>query len=130
MSKMRVAQVTRANGTFEIVEREIPEPGAGQVRIKVEACGICHSDAMTKEGWWPGIQYPRVPGIPLLLGRRSILGWPAGSSIDSQDTLSFSLLTGVCAMSEVFPLERAAEAYEHMMSGKARFRAVLTIGNN
>ena len=340
MSKMRVAHVTRPNGPFEIVEREIPEPGAGQVRIKVEACGICHSDSMTKEGLWPGIQYPRVPGheiagvidavgqgvagwktgqrvgvgwhgghcgycdscrrgdfvtcqvafqvpgiaydggyaeymvapasalaaipealsavdagplmcagittfnslrnsgarpgdlvailgigglghlgiqfaakmgfrtvaiargvdkeplarklgawsyidskmqdpaaelvklggakivlatvtngdamsatlgglgvngkliilgaaaeplqvpgIPLLLGRRSIVGWPSGSSIDSQDTLSFSLLTGVRAMSEVFPLERAAEAYEHMMSGKARFRAVLTTKN-
>jgi D-arabinose 1-dehydrogenase-like Zn-dependent alcohol dehydrogenase len=340
MSKMRAVQVTRANETLEIVEREIPEPGAGQVRIKVEACGICHSDAMTKEGLWPGIQYPRVPGhevagivdaavgqgvlgwnqgqragvgwhgghcgycdscrrgdfvtcqvapqvpgisydggyaeymiapasvlaaipdglpavdagplmcagvttfnslrhsgarpgdlvailgigglghlgiqfaakmgfktvaiargmdkeplarklgassyidnmmqdpaaellklggakvvlatvtngdamsatlgglgvngklvilgaaaeplqvpgIPLLLGRRSIVGWPSGSSMDSQDTLNFSLLTGVRAMSEVFPLERAAEAYEHMMSGKARFRAVLTTG--
>ena len=340
MSKMRMVQVTRANGTLEIVERETPEPGAGQVRIKVEACGICHSDAMTKEGLWPGIQYPRVPGhevagivdvvgagvlgwargqragvgwhgghcgycdscrrgdfvtcqvapqvpgiaydggyaeymiapasalaaipdglsaveagplmcagvttfnslrhsgarpgdlvailgigglghlgiqfaakmgfktvaiargmdkeplarklgassyidskmqdpaaellklggakvvlatvtngdamsatlgglgvngklvilgaaaeplqvsgIPLILGRRSIVGWPSGSSIDSQDTLSFSLLTGVRAMSEVFPLERTAEAYEHMMSGKARFRAVLTTGS-
>jgi D-arabinose 1-dehydrogenase-like Zn-dependent alcohol dehydrogenase len=337
MSKMRLVQVTRPNGPLEIVEREIPEPGAGQVRIKVEACGICHSDSMTKEGLWPGIQYPRVPGheiagvvdavgaavagwkegqrvgvgwhgghcgycdscrrgdfvtcqvapqvpgiaydggyaeymiapasalagipeglsavdagplmcagittfnslrnsgarpgdlvailgigglghlgiqfaakmgfrtvaiargtdkeplarklgawsyidsktqdpaaellklggakvvlatvtngdamnatlgglgvngkliilgaaaeplqvpgIPLLLGRRSIVGWPSGSSIDSQDTLAFSKLTGVRAMSEVFPLERAAEAYEHMMSGKARFRAVLT----
>ena len=337
MSKMRLVQVTRPNGPLEIVEREIPEPGAGQVRIKVEACGICHSDSMTKEGLWPGIQYPRVPGheiagvvdavgaavagwkegqrvgvgwhgghcgycdscrrgdfvtcqvapqvpgiaydggyaeymiapasalagipeglsavdagplmcagittfnslrnsgarpgdlvailgigglghlgiqfaakmgfrtvaiargtdkeplarklgawsyidsktqdpaaellklggakvvlatvtngdamnatlgglgvngkliilgaaaeplqvpgIPLLLGRRSIVGWPSGSSIDSQDTLSFSLLTGVRAMTEVFALERAAEAYEHMMSGKARFRAVLT----
>jgi D-arabinose 1-dehydrogenase-like Zn-dependent alcohol dehydrogenase len=70
----------------------------------------------------------QVPGIPLLLGRRSILGWPSGSSIDSQDTLSFSLLTGVRAMSEIFPLERAAEGYEHMMSGKARFRAVLKMG--
>jgi D-arabinose 1-dehydrogenase-like Zn-dependent alcohol dehydrogenase len=337
MSKMRLVQVTRPNGPLEIVEREIPEPGAGQVRIKVEACGICHSDSMTKEGLWPGIQYPRVPGheiagvvdavgaavagwkegqrvgvgwhgghcgycdscrrgdfvtcqvapqvpgiaydggyaeymiapasalagipeglsavdagplmcagittfnslrnsgarpgdlvailgigglghlgiqfaakmgfrtvaiargtdkeplarklgawsyidsktqdpaaellklggakvvlatvtngdamnatlgglgvngkliilgaaaeplqvpgIPLLLGRRSILGWPSGNSIDSQDTLAFSKLTGVRAMTEVFPLERAAEAYEHMMSGKARFRAVLT----
>jgi D-arabinose 1-dehydrogenase-like Zn-dependent alcohol dehydrogenase len=339
MSKMRVAQVTRAKGSFEIVERDIPEPGAGQVRIKVEACGVCHSDSMTKEGLWPGIEYPRVPGhevagivdavgtgvlgwtkgqrvgvgwhgghcgycdscrrgdfvtcqvapqvpgiaydggyaeymiapasalaaipdglsavdvgplmcagittfnslrnsaarpgdlvailgigglghlgvqfaakmgfktvaiargmdkeplarklgawsyidsktqdpaaellklggakvvlatvtngdamsaalgglavngklvilgaaaeplqvpgIALLLGRRSIVGWPSGTSIDSQDTLKFSLLTGVRAMSEVFPLERAAEAYEHMMSGKARFRAVLTTG--
>ena len=62
MSKMRLVQVTRPNGPLEIVEREIPEPGAGPVRIKVEACGICHSDSMTKEGLWPGIQYPRVPG--------------------------------------------------------------------
>jgi D-arabinose 1-dehydrogenase-like Zn-dependent alcohol dehydrogenase len=61
-----------------------------------------------------------------IAGRRSILGWPSGSSIDSQDTLSFSVLTGVRSMNEIFPLERAAEAYEHMMSGKARFRAVLT----
>ena len=339
MSKMRAAQITRPKGPIEIVEREIPQPGAGWVRIKVEACGVCHSDAMTKEGLWPGIEYPRVPGheiagvidavgttvvgwtlgqrvgigwhgghcgycdscrrgdfvtcqialqvpgiaydggyaeymiapasalasipeglsavdagplmcagvttfnslrnsgarpgdvvavlgigglghlgvqfaakmgfrtvaiarglekeplarklgawsyidsktqdpaaellklggakvvlatvtngdamsavlgglgvngklvilgaaaeplqvagIPLLLGRRSILGWPSGSSIDSQDTLAFSNLTGVRAMNEIFPLERAAEAYEHMMSGKARFRAVLTTG--
>jgi D-arabinose 1-dehydrogenase-like Zn-dependent alcohol dehydrogenase len=338
MSKMRVVQVNRPNGPFEIVEREIPEPGAGSVRIKIKACGICHSDSLTKEGTWPGIQYPRVPGheiagvidaagagvagwtkgqhvgvgwhgghcgycdscrrgdfvtcqiapqipgiaydggyaeymiapagalalipeglsavdagplmcagvttfnslrnsgarpgdlvailgvgglghlgiqfaakmgfrtvaiargmdkeplarklgarsyidskaqdpaaellklggakvilatvtsgeamsatlggldvngkliilgaaaeplqvpgIPLILGRRSIVGWPSGSSIDSQDTLSFSILSGVRAMSEVFPLERAAEAYELMMSGKARFRAVLTV---
>jgi D-arabinose 1-dehydrogenase-like Zn-dependent alcohol dehydrogenase len=337
MAKMRVAQVARSNGPFEIVEREIPEPAPGQVRIKVEACGICHSDSMTKEGLWPGIQYPRVPGhevagiidvlgtdvagwkqgqrvgvgwhgghcgycdscrrgdfvtcqialqvpgiaydggyaeymiapagalalipeglsaveagplmcagittfnslrnsgarpgelvavlgigglghlgvqfaakmgfrtvaiargtdkeplarklgsfhyidtevqdpaaellklggakiilatvtsgkamsavlgglgvngkliilgaageplevpaIPLILGRRSIMGWPSGSSIDSRDTLSFAALTGVRAMNEIFPLERAAEGYEHMMSGKARFRAVLT----
>jgi D-arabinose 1-dehydrogenase-like Zn-dependent alcohol dehydrogenase len=336
MSKMRVVQVTRPNGPLEVVEREIPEPGAGSVRIKVEACGICHSDALTKEGIWPGIEYPRVagheiagiidalgagvagwtpgqrvgigwhgghcgycdscrrgdfvtcqialqvpgiaydggyaeymigpasalaripeglsavdagplmcagvttfnslrnsgarpgdlvavlgigglghlgiqfavkmgfrtvaiargmdkeplarklgawsyidsktqdpaaellksggakvvlatvtsgdamsatlgglavngklvilgaaseplevPGIPLMLGRRSIMGWPSGSSIDSQDTLSFSVLTGVRSMNEIFPLERAAEGYEHMMSGKARFRAVL-----
>jgi len=339
MSKMRVVQVTRANGPFEIVEREIPEPSVGSVRVKVDACGICHSDSLTKEGTWPGLQYPRVPGheiagtvdaigegvagwskgqrvgvgwhgghcgycdscrrgdfvtcqiapqvpgiaydggyaeymaapagalalipeglsaveagplmcagittfnslrnsgarpadlvavlgvgvlghlgvqfavkmgfetvaiargmdkeplarklgaahyidshaqdpaaellklggakvilgtvtngnamsavlgglgangkliilgavaeplevpaIPLILGRRSIMGWPSGSSIDSQDTLAFSVLTGVRPMNELFPLERAAEAYEHMMSGKARFRAVLTIG--
>jgi D-arabinose 1-dehydrogenase-like Zn-dependent alcohol dehydrogenase len=340
MSKMRAVQITRPNGPFEIVECEIPEPGAGSVLIKVDACGVCHSDSVTKEGTWPGIQYPRVPGheiagvvhavgagvagwtqgqrvgvgwhgghcgycdscrrgdfvtcqiapqvpgiaydggyaeyviappgalalipeglsavdagplmcagvttfnslrnsgsrpgdlvailgigglghlgiqfaakmgfktvaiargtdkeplarklgawsyidsktqdpaaellklggakiilatvtsgdamsatlgglgvngklvilgaaaeplqvpgIPLMLGRRSIMGWPSGSSIDSQDTLSFSLLTGVRAMNEVFPLEHAAEAYEHMMSGKARFRAVLTMAH-
>jgi D-arabinose 1-dehydrogenase-like Zn-dependent alcohol dehydrogenase len=340
MAKMRAVHVTRSKGPLEVVEREISEPGAGQVRVKVEACGICHSDSMTKEGLWPGIHYPRVPGhevvgtidaigdgvsgwtkgqrvgigwhgghcgycdscrrgdfvtcqvalqipgiaydggyaeymiapsgalaqipdglsavdaaplmcagvttfnplrnsgarpgdlvailgigglghlgiqfaakmgfravaiargmdkeplarklgalsyidsktqdpstellklggarvilatatsgkamtavlgglgvngklvivgaadeplevpaIPLILGRRSIMGWPSGSSIDSQDTLEFSALTGVRSMNEIFPLERAAEGYEHMMSGKTRFRAVLTTGH-
>lgn len=62
MSKMRVIQVSSPGGPFELVEREIPSPGAGQIRIKVQACGICHSDSLTKEGHWPGIQYPRVPG--------------------------------------------------------------------
>jgi propanol-preferring alcohol dehydrogenase len=340
MSKMRVVVVSRANSPLEIVEREIPEPGAGQVRIKVEACGVCHSDVFTKDGHWPGIQYPRVPGhevagtidalgsgiagwtagqrvgvgwhgghcgycdscrrgdfvacqiapqipgisydggyaeymiapagtlalIPeelsatdagplmcagvttfnalrnsggrpgdvvavlgigglghlgiqfaakmgfrtvaiargkdkeplarnlgaaayidsnaqdaaaelrnlggarvilatvtsgkamsavvgglgvdgklmilgaadeplqingalLIAGRRSVMGWPSGSSIDSQDTLSFSTLTGVRPMTEIFPLDRAAEAYEQMLSGKARFRAVIRMHN-
>jgi D-arabinose 1-dehydrogenase-like Zn-dependent alcohol dehydrogenase len=335
---MRAVQVPRPNGPFEIVEREIPAPGAGSVRIKVQACGICHSDALTKEGHWPGLQYPRVPGhevvglvdavgtgvvgwtvgqrvgvgwhgghcgrcdscrhgdffacqtitnvtgitydggyadymvapavalarlpeglsaveaaplmcaglttfnalrnsgarpgdvvavlgvgglghlgvqyavkmgfktvaiargedkgplarklgawryidsqaqdpgaeltklggarvilatvtngeamsatlgglgvrgtlmilgappslavspVLLISGRRSIQGWYSGTSIDSQDTLSYSVLSGVRSMNEVFPLERATEAYERMMSGKARFRVVLTTG--
>jgi len=59
---MRSVHVTKANGPFELVEKDIPEPGARQVRIKVQACGICHSDSLTKEGLFPGIQYPRVPG--------------------------------------------------------------------
>ena len=337
---MRSVQVSKANGPLEIVEREISEPGARQVRIKVQACGICHSDSFTKEGLFPGIQYPRVPGheiaglidvvgkdvtewepqqrvavgwhgghcghcdscrrgdfvtckyaqvpgisydggyadyvnVPVeavasipkqlssveaaplmcagittynalrnsgaraedvvailgigglghlgiqfaakmgfntvaigrskdkeeelakklgakqyidnrsqnaveelnklggakvilgtvpsgkamteilgglavngklvaigasdepinvppalfILGRRSLVGWPSGTSIDSQDTLSFSVHSGVRPMNEVFPLERAAEAYNHMMSGKARFRCVLTTGD-
>lgn len=62
MAKMRVAQITRANGPIEIVERDIPAPGAGEVRLKVQACGICHSDSVVKEGLFPGIEYPRVPG--------------------------------------------------------------------
>ena len=59
---MRVAQITKPGAGFQIVEREIPAPQAGQVRIKVQACGVCHSDVLTVEGSWPGIQYPRVPG--------------------------------------------------------------------
>jgi D-arabinose 1-dehydrogenase-like Zn-dependent alcohol dehydrogenase len=340
MTMMRVVEVPQAGGPLQLVEREIPRPPAGTVRIKVQACGICHSDSLTKEGHWPGIVYPRVPGHevagivdevgagvvgwepgqrvgvgwhgghcghcdscrrgdfvtcrvapqipgitydggyadymiapagalalvpddlsaadagplmcagitmfnalrhsgarpgdlvavlgvgglghlgiqfaarsglrtvavargadkealarqlgaahyidsqatdvaaeltrlggakvilatvtngdamtaalgglgidgklivlgaameplavpPLLLigGRRSVQGWPSGTSIDSQDTLAFSVLTGVRAMIETFPLERAPEAYERMMSGKARFRVVLTTGN-
>ncbi|MFZ0514516.1 MAG: alcohol dehydrogenase [Candidatus Nitrosopolaris sp.] len=336
---MRSVQVSKPKGPLEIVERDIPEPGARHVRIKVQACGVCHSDSFTKEGLFPGIQYPRVPGheiagiidvvgkdvsewkpgqrvavgwhggncghcdscrrgdfvtctylqvpgiaydggyadyvivpteavasIPaelsateaaplmcagittynalrnsgaregdtvaiigvgglghlgiqfaskmgfktiaigrgkdkddlvkklgavqyidsksqntveelvklggakiilgtvpsgkamgevlgglavngklimigvsdeplevpptlFILGRRSVVGWPAGTSMDSQDTLSFSVLSGVRSMNEVFPLERAPEAYERMMNGKARFRAVLTTGH-
>ena len=60
--RMRVVQVTRSKGPLELVEREIPEPRTGSVRIKVEACGVCHSDSFVKEGTFPGIQYPRVPG--------------------------------------------------------------------
>jgi D-arabinose 1-dehydrogenase-like Zn-dependent alcohol dehydrogenase len=59
---MKVAQISKPGAAFEIVEREIPEPGAGEVRIKVKACGICHSDVLVKDGLWPGVQYPRVPG--------------------------------------------------------------------
>jgi len=339
MPTMRAAQVPHPRGDFEIVERQVPEPGPGAVRIKVQACGICHSDSLTKEGTWPGVQYPRVPGhevagvidaigtgvtpwtpgqrvavgwhgghcgtcdscrrgdfvtcqvalqipgitydggyadfmvapagalalipdelsavaagplvcagvttfnslrnsgarpgdlvailgigglghlgvqfaakmgfktvaiargtdkeplatrlgawryidsqaedpaaalaklggakvilatvtnaqamsavlgglgingklivlgaaasleVPALLliaGRRSIAGWPSGSSIDSQDTLAFSAWHGVRSMNEVFPLERAGEAFDRMMSGKARFRVVLETGH-
>jgi D-arabinose 1-dehydrogenase-like Zn-dependent alcohol dehydrogenase len=62
MAKMKAAQVTGPGGPIELVEREVPQPIQGQVRVRVQACGICHSDALTKEGIWPGIQYPRVPG--------------------------------------------------------------------
>jgi D-arabinose 1-dehydrogenase-like Zn-dependent alcohol dehydrogenase len=85
MPKMHAAQVTRPGGPFEIVEREIPQPAAGQVRVKVQACGICHSDS-----------------------------------------LAFSVLSGIRSMNEASPLEKVAEVYERMESGKARFRVVLT----
>src|SRR5205809_3382857 len=62
VAAMKAAQVPKPGADFEIVEREIPKPGAREVRVKVQACGVCHSDVFTKEGQWPGIQYPRVPG--------------------------------------------------------------------
>jgi D-arabinose 1-dehydrogenase-like Zn-dependent alcohol dehydrogenase len=61
-SKMRAVQVPRAGGAFELIEKDIPQPQPGWVRIKVEACGICHSDSLVKDGLWPGIEYPRIPG--------------------------------------------------------------------
>ena len=62
IATMKVAQISKPGGDFEIVEHEIPKPLHGQVRIRVQACGICHSDVLVKDGIWPGIQYPRVPG--------------------------------------------------------------------
>src|ERR1035438_8381409 len=92
LGTMRVAQVSSPGADFEIVEREIPKPDAGQVRIKVQACGVCHSDVLTKEGLWPGIQYPRVPGHEVAgiidevgagvsawkKGQRAGVGWHGG----------------------------------------------------
>ncbi len=89
---MKAAQVTRPGGPIELVERAVPQPAQGQVRVRVMACGICHSDALTKEGLWPGIQYPRLPGheiagvvdeigagvTGLEKGRRVGVGWYGG----------------------------------------------------
>ena len=82
---MKAVQVSRPGGNFEVVERPIPEPARGQVRVKVEACGICHSDALVKEGYWPGLQYPRVPGHEIA-GRIDAVGpdvtlWKAGDRV-------------------------------------------------
>src|SRR5262249_60984246 len=75
-----------------------------------------------------GAESLQVSPAVLIAGRRSVKGWYSGNAVDSQDTLAFSVLSGVRSMNEVFPLDRAAEAYDHMISGKARFRAVLTMG--
>jgi D-arabinose 1-dehydrogenase-like Zn-dependent alcohol dehydrogenase len=84
-TKMTVAQISKPGGDFELIERDTPEPGPGQVRIKVEACGICHSDELVKEGFWPGLQYPRVPGHEIA-GRLDALGtgvtrWKIGERV-------------------------------------------------
>src|SRR5271156_493944 len=92
MPKMRAVQVSRLGGPLEMVERDIPEAGQGFVRIKVQACGICHSDSVTKDGLLPGIQYPRVPGHEVIglidavgpnvprwkVGQRVGAGWNGG----------------------------------------------------
>src|SRR5262245_52868943 len=91
-SPMKVAQISKPGGDFEIVEREVPNPAAREVRIKVRACGVCHSDVLTKEGLWPGLQYPRVPGHEVVgvvdevgvgvtewrVGQRVGVGWHGG----------------------------------------------------
>ncbi len=93
MAKMRAVQVGLPGGPLQIVERDIPEPGPGMVRIKVQACGVCHSDSLVKEGHMPGIQYPRVPGHEVVgvidavakdvprwkAGQRVGVGWHGGS---------------------------------------------------
>ena len=93
---MTVAQISKPGGDFEIVERAIPRPDAGQVRIKVQACGVCHSDSVVKDGLWPGLKYPRVPGHEVMgivdaigegvtewkVGERAGVGWHGGHCFD------------------------------------------------
>jgi D-arabinose 1-dehydrogenase-like Zn-dependent alcohol dehydrogenase len=92
MPRMKAVQVSKPGGDFELVERDIPEPARGQVRIKVEACGVCHSDVLVKEGLWPGMPYPRIPGHEIAgrvdkvgdgvmqwkVGQRVGVGWHGG----------------------------------------------------
>jgi D-arabinose 1-dehydrogenase-like Zn-dependent alcohol dehydrogenase len=85
MPKMRAVQIARPKGPLEVVEREIPDPGEGSVRIKVQACGVCHSDSLVKEGTWPGLQYPRIPGHEVIgvidsVGR-GVAGWKPGQRV-------------------------------------------------
>jgi D-arabinose 1-dehydrogenase-like Zn-dependent alcohol dehydrogenase len=92
IAPMKVAQIPKPGADFQVVEREVPQPGKGEVRIKIQACGVCRSDVFTKEGEWPGIQYPRVPGHEIAgtidelgagvsewkKGQRAGVGWHGG----------------------------------------------------
>jgi D-arabinose 1-dehydrogenase-like Zn-dependent alcohol dehydrogenase len=85
MPKMRAVQISKANGPLELVERDIPSPAPGTVRIKVKACGVCHSDSMVKDGLWPGLEYPRVPGHEVIglvdaIGP-GVAGWTEGERV-------------------------------------------------
>src|SRR6478736_641161 len=85
MPRMRAVQVSEAGGEFELVEREIPQPGFGEALVRVHACGVCHSDALTKEGGYPGVNYPLVPGHEIAgviasLGG-GVHGWQVGQRV-------------------------------------------------
>jgi len=85
MAKMRVVQVAHKGGPLELVERELPEPKRGEVRVKVQACGVCHSDVIAKDGLFPGMQYPLVPGhevagIVDAVGA-DVVGWSVGTRV-------------------------------------------------
>src|SRR6516164_868145 len=98
MARMKVAQVSKPGAAWEVVEREIPEPGPGQVRIKVQACGVCGSDRFVKDGLWPGLAYPRIPGHEIAglidavgsgatywkVGQRVGVGWHGGHCFHCQ----------------------------------------------
>jgi D-arabinose 1-dehydrogenase-like Zn-dependent alcohol dehydrogenase len=98
MSKMKAMQVSEAGSDFELVEKDIPQPGKNEVLIKIQACGICHSDQFTKEGAMPGIEYPRVPGHEVIgtveelgdnvslweEGQRVGVGWHGGHCFECE----------------------------------------------
>jgi D-arabinose 1-dehydrogenase-like Zn-dependent alcohol dehydrogenase len=128
-------------GAFHYIDSQTQDPAAELTKLggaKVVLATVTNGDAMSATQGGLGINGTlmvlgaagSLAASPLMLlaGRRSIKGWYSGTSIDSQDTLAFSVLTGVRSMNETFPLEKAAEAYDRMMSGKARFRVVLTTG--
>src|SRR5262249_55151666 len=82
---MRAVQVAQGGGALELVEREMPEPAQGEVRVRVEACGVCHSDSLTVEGQWPGLSFPRIPGHEIAgiidaVGT-GVVGWAAGQRV-------------------------------------------------
>ena len=82
---MRAIEIASPGGPLELVERPLPEPGRGQVRIRVQACGVCHSDEIAKEGWLPGMTYPLTPGHEVAgvidaLGE-AVVGWSVGQRV-------------------------------------------------
>jgi D-arabinose 1-dehydrogenase-like Zn-dependent alcohol dehydrogenase len=133
-------QLAKKLGASHYIDSQEQDPAAELTKLggaKVILATVTNGNAMSAVLGGLGVNGKLIvlgaPGEPLVVpagllisARRSIAGWPSGTSIDSQDTLSFSALTGVRPMNEVLPLERAAEGYELMMSGKARFRVVLT----
>jgi D-arabinose 1-dehydrogenase-like Zn-dependent alcohol dehydrogenase len=134
--------LARELGAHHYIDSQSQDPAAELLKLggaKVILATVTNSEAMqaTSGGLAAtgtlmviGVsQSLEVSPMQLIMGSRSVKGWYSGVAIDSQDTLSFSVLSGVRPMNEVYPIEKVAEAYERMMSGKARFRVVLTTGN-
>jgi D-arabinose 1-dehydrogenase-like Zn-dependent alcohol dehydrogenase len=133
--------LARKLGALHYIDSQARDPAAELQKLggaKVILATVTNGDAMSAVQGGLGLngtmvvigaaESLQVSPLVLISGRRSVAGWYSGTAIDSQDTLKFSVLTGVRSMNEVYPLERASEAYERMMSGKARFRVVLTTG--
>jgi D-arabinose 1-dehydrogenase-like Zn-dependent alcohol dehydrogenase len=134
--------LARQLGASHYIDSQSADPAAELAKLggaKVVLATVTHGPAMsaTVGGLAPhgklmvlgAVESLEMSPLVLLMGRRSVQGWYSGTSIDSQDTLAFSVQSGVRAMNETYPLERAAEAYDRMVSGKARFRVVLMTGN-
>lgn len=130
MPKMRAVQVSQPKGPFELVEREIPKPLAGEVRIKVEACGICHSDLMVKDGLFPNIQYPRIPGHEVAgvidaigegvkdwsIGQRVGVGWYGGHCTECEACRRGDFI--LCARGKIAGISYDGGYAEYMVAPK------------
>lgn len=128
MSTMKAVQVTTAGGPFELVEREIPEPGPRQIRIKVEACGICHSDAFVKSGAFPGLQLPRIPGHEIA-GRVDVVGpnvktWSPGQRVGVGWHGGHCFSCGACRKGLFINCENALVTGVHFDGGYAEYVVV------
>ena len=134
--------LARQLGAVHYIDSDASDPAAELTKLggaKVVLATVTHGPAMaaTIGGLAPNGRLMvlgaagsfEASPLPLIMGKRSIQGWYSGTSIDAQDTLNFSVQAGVRSMNETYPLEKAPEAYDRMMSGKARFRVVLTMGN-
>jgi hypothetical protein len=124
MATMRVVQISRPNGPLEVVERQIPEPGPGSVRIKVQACGICHSDSVTKEGLFPGIPYPRVPGHEVAgvidaVGP-SVAAWAPGQKVGVGWNGGYCGYCDPCRRGEFFACVRGQTGGSYARRGRPR----------
>jgi len=128
MPRMKAIQVSKPGGDFELVERDIPEPARGQVRIKVEACGVCHSDVLVKEGLWPGLPYPRIPGHEIAgrvdkvgegvtqwkVGQRVGVGWHGGHDFTCQECRRGNFV--LCQNEKITSLSNDGGYAEYMIS--------------